>query len=230
MFTTSKRHDRGESGNALFILLIAIVILGALSYAVSQSSDAPTSMADNAARDEQIARMFTYAGTIAGTLNQMVATGARADTLYSNLSVLAPSNAAFNTGTHNYKLYHPMGGGLNYVTASGSTTNSDTVATSYLVNPGSIVTDIGPTDVTVGDILFTAKINSLVSCQRINYLLRGSTTVPVLATASFDSLFTTGSTVTINATNCASCVAVAQSCVSNTANTAWGYYAALFPG
>lgn len=221
---------KGERGNALLYVFIAIAVLALLTFAVSDTSDNTDNIADYAVADEQIARILAYSGTIAATLNEMVIAGATHETLYSTLVTTPPGGAGFGTAPHNMKIFHPMGGGLNYISSSGSATDTDTVGTSFKINPGSIVDDVGPTDAVVGDILFTAVINDVEACQRINFLLRGDGTVPVLATASFDNLFTTGAAVTIDAANCADCVGVAQACVSNTAGDAWGFYAALLPG
>jgi hypothetical protein len=219
-----------ERGNALLYVFIAIAVLAMLTFAVSDSNDFTENIADYAADDEQIARMMTYSGTLGSAVSQMIAGGLRAETVYSTLSLQAPGQAGYETAPHNLKLYHPMGGGMNYMTATGATTSSNTVATTFRVNPASIVTGVGSTDITVGDVLFTAVITSRKACQRINFLLTGASSMPVLATASYTSLFVTGSTVTISAANCPNCVNRGAACVSNTADTAWGFYSTLLPG
>lgn len=221
---------RAQGGNALFMVLIALALLASLTYAVSQQANSDVDFSETASDDEQIARMLTYSGTLAAAINQMIVAGAKADTLYSNLNTEAPSSGTFNSGTHTFKIYHPMGGGVNYVVASGAAGASDTVATSYGIVPAAIVTDIGPTDATVGDILFKAKIKDAAACGRINWLLHADATVPALATANFDTLFTSGSAITIAAGNCAGCVGISQICVSNTEVDEFGYYATLLPG
>ncbi len=221
----------GEKGNVIFLVLIAISIIAMLTWAVGQTTDQEENFANNASDDEQIGRMLTYAGTLANTISQLVIAGARTETLYTLLNVSAPnSGVAYTAGAHNLKLFHPMGGGMNYITETGNPASSSTVATDYKINKTSIITGVGATDVVVGDVVFTAKVTSLKACQRINFLLKGVATVPVLATASFDNLFTNGLTVTVAAGNCASCVNVAQQCVSNTAADAFGYYSVLLPG
>lgn len=224
------RKNSNEQGNALFIVIIAIAVLGMLSYAVMQSSEQPTAMADDTARDEQIARMFAYAATTAGTLNQMIAAGADANTLYTTLDTTAPTASGFSTAPFNTKLYHPLGGGLNYVTSSGAVTSSATVATTYGINKASIITDVGQSNATIGDMPFTAVITNAPACERINYMLTGSIAMPVMDVATYQNLFLNNVTVTLNAATCADCVAKAQICVVNSDTTGWGYYSALLPG
>lgn len=223
-----KNHS--EQGNALFIIMIAIAVLGMLSYTVMQSSQQPTGLADDTARDEQIARMFAYAATTAGTLNQMVAAGADPATLYTTLDTTAPTAAGFSTAPFDTKLYHPHGGGLNYVTSSGAASASATVATTYRINNASIITDVGPSNASIGDIPFTAVITSAAACERINYMLTGSIAMPVMEIATYQNLFLNNVAVTLNSTTCADCVAKAQICVVNSDTTGWGYYSALLPG
>ena len=223
-------YNSRQQGNALFIVIIAIAVLGMISYAVMQASEQPTAIADDTARDAQIASMFAYASTTAGTLNQMVAAGADVNTLYSTLDTTAPTASGFSTGPFNTKLYHPMGGGLNYVTSSGPASSSNTVATTYRINKASIVTDVGPTNATIGDILFTAIITNATACERINYMLTGSTAMPVMEAAAYQNMFVNNVAVTLNGTSCADCVSKAQICVVDSNARGWGYYSSMLPG
>lgn len=221
---------RGDAaGNALFYILIAIALLAALTYAISDSTDGSQGVADYAVSDEQVSKLLNYSAAVGSTLHQMVIAGAAAETLYTTLSVIPPSDVGFPTAPHRMKIYHPMGGGLSYMTSTGPASSADTAATDFKINKASIVDDVGETDAVIGDILFTAIITSQAACQRINKRLSGSTAIPVLATASFNDLFTAGNTVTISAANCAACVGVAQTCV-NDGGAQWGFYSALFPG
>lgn len=219
-----------ERGNALIYVLIAIALLAALTLSLSQNHQTDTQFVDNAESDEQIARLLGYAGTAANAINQMVVGGIKPETMYTTLDLVRPTDAAYNTPPHSAKLYHPLGGGLEPQDATSFSTSNSRLAYSFKINKGAIVQDIGPTQATVGDILFTARISTLTQCRRINSLLRGNATVPVLTSASFTSLFDTGSAVSLTSANCAGCVGVAQQCVSNTGASQFGYYAALFPG
>jgi hypothetical protein len=172
--------------------------------------------------------MLTQAATLGGALHQLAANGEDPATLYTTLSLLKPGDAGYETSPHNLKIYHPLGGGVAYMAQTSS--GADVVANSFGINKAAIIKGVGSTDAVVGDIVFTAKVTTAAYCQRVNQILNGSAAVPVLTTADFDTLFTAGTAVTVDATNCAACVNAARLCVSNTGATAWGYYAALFPG
>lgn len=216
-----------ERGNVLFLILAAIALFAALSVAITRSSQQSAPDFSKEIRDSQIQGMLDYASALQVALQQMVANGEAPEDLYTDLSLLKPGDATFEDSPTMLKIYHPLGGGITPLDASASDSNA--IATDYDINAGSIITGVGATDATIGDIVFTAHISSESYCARINSLLLSSSTVPVLATATFNQLFG-GTTTTVNAGNCASCVNKARLCVSNTANTAWGFYEALFPG
>ncbi len=221
-------RDKQQGGNILFIILIAIVLVALLTQMVSQSSEQQSDILTQQTSDDEINRLFTQAATLQAAIEQMVVRGDEPSTLYTNLSTLKPGDAGYETAPHAMKIYHPLGGGVSYL--SGSKPGSSAAATAFKINKDAIVTGVGATDAVVGDILFTAVIAAAETCARINKLLTGSSSIPVLATADFDDLFTNGVAVTIAGGNCADCVNVPRICVTNAGGTAWGYYAALFPG
>ena len=221
--------ERSEDGNVLFMILIAIALMALLAVAVTQSSEQQSTGMDRQVIDSEISRMKTQSAALSSALNQMVINGESAETLYSTVSTLKPGDAGYETSPHSLKIYHPLGGGISYMAAS-SNNISAAYAKNFSINAASIVSGVGKTDVTTGDILFTAIISSAEACQRINETLTGSKTVPVMTTAIFDALFTAGTTVTIDGTNCPSCLKIARICVSNSGATAWGYYESLMPG
>ena len=223
---TFQHPKDNETGNVLFIILIAIAALALLTQMLSHSSSEQSDTLLRQAQDDEISRMLTQAATLSSGLQQMVMNGEDAAALYLNLSILKPGDAGFETSPHYLKIYHPFGGGIKYMSSSSG--SNSTVATDFKISPASIITGVGATD-TLGDILFTSKISSEALCQKINKILTGSTAVPpILVTADFDLLFA-GTAITITAGNCASCVNIPRLCVSNTAATEWGYYASLLP-
>jgi hypothetical protein len=222
--------ENRERGNILLIILIAIVLLAMLTAIVSQYSSQQSDSLSRQVRDDQISRMLVQVGALGSALHQMVADGEDPALLYSNLLLYKPGDANFETPPNTFKIYHPLGGGISYMASSTPDTTAP-VATSFGINAPSIITGVGATDAGVGDIIFTAIVSSASYCQRINEMISGTTAMPVMADATFTSLFVTPATVTLNAGNCApGCVNVAQRCVVNTSGNAWGFYAALFPG
>lgn len=219
----------------LFMILIAIAILAALTLAISQDSTQQSGVLAQQTSTDQINRMLTYASALGGAIQQMVVNGENADALYTNLSTITPGTAGFDTAPNNLKLFHPLGGGITYMNASSPDANA--VATSYNINPGSIITGVGCssgtgcTGASSGHIIFTAMISALSYCQQANNILTGSSlsaTPPTMNSATFATLFASSSAVTVAGGNCASCVNVARLCVTN-GSGAYGFYADLLP-
>jgi hypothetical protein len=228
MDSFDKTARTGERGNILLMILLAIVLLGLLTAVLTQNSTEQSSVLSRQTQDDQINRMITYAGTLSAALQQMTINGEDPFALYSTLSLLKPGDAGFETAPNNLKIFHPLGGGITYQSASSPDPNA--VAAGYNINASSVITGVGDTtnNPGKGDVIFTANIASASYCARINQILTNSSTVPVMDSATFTSLFG-GATVTVTAGNCASCVNAARLCVSNTGATAWGFYSALFP-
>lgn len=216
----------------LIIILISIAALAMLTMMVSKTSEQQSDVISRQTRDDQLSRLLAQASTLGGAINQMLVNGEDPAALYKvppdGINQVLPGAAGFETSPHNLKLYHPMGGGVSYL--SSSSPDSTAIATAYSINQTSIITGVGETDVTVGDIVFTAKISAVEYCQRLNEIVTGSSAVPAMADATFDALFTAGTVVTVDGTNCANCIKKARICVANVSGNAWGFYAALLPG
>src|SRR5689334_13018832 len=99
--------ENRERGNILLIILIAIVLLAMLTAIVSQYSSQQSDSLSRQVRDDQISRMLVQVGALGSALHQMVADGEDPATLYSNLSLLKPGDAGFETAPNNFKIYHP---------------------------------------------------------------------------------------------------------------------------
>lgn len=223
---------RAEGGNVFVFVFLAIVLLAALTYAVSNSGDEQASASDKLVRDDQIGRLLSQASATSGALQQMILAGANPETLYSTLDLVKPDEAAFNTSPHSQKLYHPYGGGMTYVGSTGPTDDASTIAEDIFISPGSIVENVGPTNTTVGDILFIAAISSREACERINKKVIGSTAVPVVGNSVFNALFIDSDPVVFNSAACPTndCFGVTQLCFEDEDAARWGFYQVLLPG
>lgn len=214
-------------GNALIIILIAIGLVASLTYAVMKSSDEGGTVADYASADEQISRLMSYSGTLGAALNQMALVGNIK--IHSDISVLQPGDAGFDTAPHMAKIFHPLGGGVEPQSATGPT--QDTIANPTVARAFRVLTAAGVDDIGANatpDVLFTAIVTKQAYCERINKMLTGSSTVPVYT--GYLSLFVTGTPSIITTAQCATCAGKTRLCVRNIAGTSWGFYAVLFPG
>ncbi len=244
-----KEFREQERGNVLFMILIAIAVLAMLTYALSQDSTQQSGVLPQQTSADQINRMLTYASALGGALQQMVTNGEDPNALCTNLSTVQPGGGGFDTAPNNFKIYHPLGGGITPM--ANSSPDANAVATFYWINTGSSIAGVGctPGSTTTGScndgsgstacttgsctactghIVFTALISALSYCQQANQIVNGSTAVPTMNSSAFASLFASHTTVAVTAANCALCVNVARLCVTDGGGN-YGFYADLFP-
>ena len=230
---TPDKHSRtqGQRGNVLFFLFLMIGLLAVLTVVATSRNAQVFGIKDDVIRDEQIARLLAYSATLSGAVQQMVASNSMSPQgMYWSLSVIAPGAAGWDTAPHGFKLFHPYGGGVTHMSATGSTSSSETVATNFRISTGSIINGVGDTNAVIGDIVFTATIANSASCQAINKKVWGSTTMPTMSDAAYTAMITNGTNTTVAAGNCANCVNKAAACVVNVSGNAYGYYQVLLPG
>ena len=104
-------QKNNEAGNALIYVLVAIVLFAALSFTLTRQTD--TDEAGYLSGDQAelyASEIIAYAAAAKSTVDQMLFTGSSID----DLDFILPGDAAFDTGSNFHKVFHPLGGGLNY--------------------------------------------------------------------------------------------------------------------
>lgn len=223
------RKPRNQSGNVLFMILVAIALLGIITAIVSNYSSEQKETLDRQTSDAQISVLLNHASTLGVAVMNLTIQGVEPTSVYQVLSTVKPGDVGFDAEPHQYKIYHPLGGGVGYASSTSNTT-SEAMATNFNINKESIIMGVGRSDAIVGDVLFTAKIVSSDYCKTINKKISGTTALPEMDNDTFDSLFNNNETVTIDSSNCTNCVNVSGICVRNSSDSQWGFYSALFPG
>lgn len=161
------------AGNALFIILIAIALLGALTTAVIQSGRSPNFRQKETVTLEA-SRVLKYGTDLQVGTDMLLSQGVDPN----DIDFSAPGTAGYDTPPHTKKMFHPSGAGVVYQqnTVSGM---SDYVYSKL----GEFWTDQG--DPIFGeshpDISFGAQVTRDV-CQEINKNLYGFTSVPFTGT------------------------------------------------
>jgi hypothetical protein len=104
---------RGESGNVLFLILIAVALFAALSYAVTQSTRSGGGDASGETNLINSAQLTQYPASVRTAIVRMIINGTGVEELEFN----SPSNFSACTGTGEDCVFHPSGGGATYVNA-----------------------------------------------------------------------------------------------------------------
>lgn len=151
-----------ESGNVLFLILIAVALFAALSYAVTQST---RSGGGSTEREQSLlgsASLTQYPTSLRTAVIRMILAGNDVRNLFFN----APGDFTVSTSV---EVFHPDGGG-----AVHQQTPSDVMATaspgSWVHNANFYIDQIGRDTGSAGNdlIAFMPGVN-LATCQRINF-------------------------------------------------------------
>ncbi len=104
-----RKHRERESGNALFLILIAVTLFAALSYAVTQSGRGGSHVASNESNLITSSQITQYPAGIRTGITRMLIRGASV----SSLDFSAPSDSTYEDDPVN-EVFHPSGGGVMY--------------------------------------------------------------------------------------------------------------------
>jgi hypothetical protein len=147
---------KAQKGNVLFLILIAVALFAALSYAVTQSSRSGGS-ADRETSLLNSAQITQYPTALQTAALRMIIDGASVSSIYYNV----PS--AQGTASNQY-LFHPNGGGAVY-----STVPADLMAGSgegfWAINGEFFIQDIGTS---AADIIAFLPGIPVELCKKIN--------------------------------------------------------------
>jgi hypothetical protein len=192
-----RNFRRGERGNVLFLILIAVALFAALSYAVTQSSRTGGGASDGESNLINSAQVTQYPASVRTAIVRMIIRGIAESQLQFNPPV------DFGTLTETrFGVFHPQGGGATYVLAppelmAGTDQGTWVFSSRYQIeNIGTTV----PANNSANDVIAFLPNISLPVCQRINRELgipgavgaRGvhvavSTTPPTLAADSMNA-------------------------------------------
>lgn len=106
---------KGEQGNVLFLILIAVALFAALSYAVTQSTRSGGGDASSETNLINSAQLTQYPASVRTAIVRMIINGTGVEQLEFN----SPSDFGACTNGGENCVFHPAGGGATYVEAPG---------------------------------------------------------------------------------------------------------------
>jgi hypothetical protein len=225
--SSAARHD--QSGNAMIYILIALVLIGALTMILSrQNQRASGENMTEEMLNFETTRMKSYATGAQDSVNKMLMSGSNPDDLDFSL----PNAASFETGTNIHKVYHPEGGGLN----PGVVDPKIFTGTDNNPAPGWYMgrfNNIGWSASGAQDVVLVAHQIDEAVCARLNKDLTGSAVIPALGGTGnirdylIDDSLHSGANANLTAAECAACENKVALCVSNTAANMWSYFVVI---
>ncbi len=177
-----------ESGNVLFLILIAVALFAALSYAVTQSSRSGSGNASSETNLVDSSQITQYPASVrTSIIRQMVSKNVTVPSLEFN----APSDFAACTGTPpDSCVFHPSGGAATYVNAPPNITTTG-AEQGWVFNGENEINLVGTTvggnspSATSADIIAFLPNVKTGLCQKINQQL-GINSGAIVAEADLD--------------------------------------------
>lgn len=188
---------RSIGGNAFFITLICVVLLGAVTFVVSRQMSSGSAQTISAENYELFAdKMINYVNTAQLVSNQMKETGS----VY--IDITRPSESTFNTGSAINKIFHPGGGGLRDLPPLDTSMVTQTSGAGWIILGG------GADWATAPPFSYQFRYRRLKdeACKAINKKLTGSETIPTATSGPADSA------------SCPDCVGKPMLCVFSQSN------------
>ncbi len=208
-----------EKGNVLFLILIAIALFGALSFAMTKDRGSSMAYVQDQRVMSDVSRLLTHSGVMRATVHRMIGDGVTVAALSADEPIA--DAATFEVAPHEHKIYHILGGGVTF-------TNNIGGASDIEINKDAIITDVGATG--AADILLTTPVDDLSTCQEINMMLHGHTNIPEITDAAYADLVGETAVTLSDATTCnaaGGCDAVAFQCVVSNSGS-YAYYHVLY--
>lgn len=165
----------GQEGNVLFLILIAVALFAALSYAVTQSSRSGSGDAGSETNLVNSAQMTQYPASIRTAIVRMIVGGTAVSTLNFN----PPANFA-NLESTAVGVFHPSGGGATYAEAPPDLMASGSAGTWHF-NSDMEIPDIGTAGADGNDLIAFLPGITLSVCNKVNSELGLPSPAPVLA-------------------------------------------------
>jgi hypothetical protein len=154
---------KGESGNVLFLILIAVALFAALSYAVTSSTRSGGGDAASETNLVNSAQLTQYPAGIRTSLVRMIIGGTGAE----SISFDTPSDfgSLANIGNN---AFHPSGGGATYQTVPGNLMEAGTGVGVWSFNANFEIPQVGQDGVGGADLISFLPGISRGLCSRLN--------------------------------------------------------------
>ncbi len=179
-----KKGFKKEEGNVLFLILIAVALFAALSYAVTSSTRSSGSNPNSETNLISSAQITQYPASVGTAIVRMLVSG----TAINEVRFNRPSEYS-TLDSPSIGVFHPSGGGATYNPAPADVMVSGN-AGQWVFNGGLEVPDIGLAGAGGNDIIaYLVGIKQSI-CSKINDEHGLGTTIPVLD-ADRSALYTT---------------------------------------
>lgn len=202
-------------GNAMIYVLITIALLGILTVTLARQNDQSEGQDLS---DEKIEiythELLAYAANAEQVIDMMMATG----TDMSTLDFINPKSSNFDIPPHGHKIFHPAGGGLQYLNKFNQEAQDDP-ASLWVFSQD---TNIQWTPTPINDVILFALFLKKPICEAINKKITGSKDIPQTLHQHIYYL-----SHNLNKAECPDCDGYASLCVGNNVNNFYSFYSII---
>ena len=170
-----KMFLRKEDGNVLFLILIAVALFAALSYAVTSSTRTGGGDASSETNLVNSAQITQYPASVSTAIVRMIISGTGISTMRFN----RPAEFG-DLDTNSIGVFHPQGGGANYINSPASVMN-DGLLGEWVFNAELEVPDIGVAGAGGNEVIAFLDGVTQSICQKINEEYGIGSSIPVLS-------------------------------------------------
>ena len=156
-------NRQSESGNVLFLILIAVALFAALSYAVTQSTRSGSGTTERETVLLNSASLTQYPTALRTAVVRMILSGMDV----GDVGFEPPSDGNFNDGSAKNRVFHPTGGGAVYQQAPAEVMASKAVG-GWTYNGNFEIPQIGQAGAGGNDLIAFLPGVSIGVCRRLN--------------------------------------------------------------
>ncbi|HEY1096870.1 MAG TPA: hypothetical protein VGF14_06475 [Alphaproteobacteria bacterium] len=175
MLNRSVQRKETERGNALFLILIAVVLFAALSFAITQSNRSTGSSAGEETNTVSGSNVTQYASAVRTGITRMLVRGNVLEDLFFD----QPGDSGYTTNPTR-QVFHPQGGAVVFQSPDSNLVETGGQWYFFFANVKDMATS------SLDAVAVLTKVKRGV-CQQINRNIFGSTTVSPLGTAITDA-------------------------------------------
>jgi hypothetical protein len=160
---TNNQNRQNESGNVLFLILIAVALFAALSYAVTQSTRSGSGTTERETILLNSASLTQYPTSLRTAVVRMVLAGLD----IGQIGFDAPGSAGFGGASAANQVFHPQGGGAVFQAPPAEVMTAG-VANEWTYNGNFEVPRIGQTGAGGNDLIAFLPGVTVGVCRRLN--------------------------------------------------------------
>lgn len=203
---------RRIAGNALFYVLMGVVLFAALSYTVMQQNDGSGAAQQISEQKAEIyaSHLISHANAVKNAIELMLQNGSTID----DIDFVRPDEAGYDTAPHIHKVFHPGGGGITPMVVKDEYFAPASAERGWDFQTA---TNVEWTASTQTDVIYSFIDIEESICQQVNEKLIGDNTIETLTSDTLTQLFreTSGGNDNFEDADCPNCVGKTSFCVEH---------------